>query len=445
VLVALRAKNFILIDELELSLGPGLNVLTGETGAGKSILVGALDLLLGGRASAAAVRPGAREAEVEALFDTEGSAAVAARLEASGIPHDGELVIRRVIGPSRSRAYLNGHMSGTAELAALAPELADVASQHESVALTDPQTHLAVLDRFGRIEADRLALSAEVDELVALVRAIEAAKVAHAERREREAFLSFQLHAIQAVDPQPGELEALHDERSRLRHVARLGSATRRAAERLDSAEDALTDELARLARELGQAAELDRSLVEPVQRLDAATAELCEVGRELGRYAERLEADPARLGEVEERLFKLEQLLRQHGPTLDDVLTTRARLEAERELLETSDEPGPRLSGRARLEARARRAQGSRSCARLGARAAARLGATISRELGELGMGGARIEVDVTPLAGDGGPARGRRRPPRPRRHRSRRAVHLAQQGHRASPAAHASPRAAS
>lgn len=402
-LVALRAKNFILIDELELSLGPGLNVLTGETGAGKSILVGALDLLLGGRASPAAVRPGAREAEVEALFDTEGSPTIAARLEASGIPHDGELVIRRVIGATRSRAYLNGHMSGTGELAALAPELADVASQHESVALTDPQTHLAVLDRFGRLEADRLALSAEVDELVSLVRAIEAARVAHAERREREAFLSFQLHAIEAVDPKPGELEALHDERARLRNVERLGSATRRAAERLDVAEDALTDELARLARELGHAAELDKTLAEPVQRLDAAAAELREVGRELGRYAERLEADPARLAEVEERLFKLEQLLRQHGPTLDDVLATRARLEAERELLETSDERRASLAAElaSKLELAAERARALRAARRA---AAAKLGAAISRELGELGMGGARIEVDVAPLGGDGG-----------------------------------------
>src|SRR5262249_15492921 len=128
VLVALRIKNFILLDEMELELHPGFNVLTGETGAGKSIVVGALSLVLGGRASAEQVRPGADEAEVEALFDVRGSDRLIAQLDAAGVAGGGELSIRRVVQPSgRSRAYVNGRLCTAGELATLAPELADVA------------------------------------------------------------------------------------------------------------------------------------------------------------------------------------------------------------------------------------------------------------------------------------------------------------------------------
>ena len=145
-------------------------MLTGETGAGKSIVVGALSLVLGGRANAELVRPGAEEAEVEALFDVRGSDRLIAQLDAAGVAHGGELAIRRVVQQGgRSRAYVNGRLCTAGELAALAPELADVASQHESVALTDPATHLDYLDRFARLVAQRGELAAEVARLEEVV------------------------------------------------------------------------------------------------------------------------------------------------------------------------------------------------------------------------------------------------------------------------------------
>src|SRR5690606_36199410 len=142
-LIALEIKNFILIESLELVLEPGFNVITGETGAGKSIIIGALEAVLGGRARADMVRPGAKQAEIEALFDVRGSDRIRAQLAASDIPCDGELVVRRVIyDGGRSRAYLNGRLCTLAEVGALALELADITSQHESVALADPGRHL---------------------------------------------------------------------------------------------------------------------------------------------------------------------------------------------------------------------------------------------------------------------------------------------------------------
>ena len=401
-LVTLRVKNFILMDALELSLDRGLNVLTGETGAGKSIVVGALSLVLGGRANAEQVRPGADEAEIEALFDVRGSDRVLAALEAGGVAGDGDLVIRRVIQSSgRSRAYLNGRLCTAGELAALAPELADVASQHESVALTDPSTHLGYLDRFARLVDQRIELSTEVARLEAIVARIHAVREAERGRGEREAFVSFQLQAIEALSPQPGEMEELATERHRLRHAGRLLDLTRGVSLRLDQGDGAICDEVARAASDLAAAAEIDPALAPIARALEGCRSELIEVARDVTRYAERTEADPARLSDVEERLYRLEGLLRQHGPTLEDVLATRDRLAAELAAFAGAESRIAELE----REKEAQLAVAAERARKLSARrrkAAEKLGAAISGELAEMGMGGARVVVDVAALGGE-------------------------------------------
>jgi DNA repair protein RecN (Recombination protein N) len=402
VLTALRIKNFILMDELELSLEPGLNILTGETGAGKSIVIGALALVLGARASAEQVRPGADEAEIEALFDlsdTDPSRAVnVARLVAAGLLPSGELVIRRIVSASgRSRAYLNGRLCTTSELAALAHDLADVASQHESVALTDPSTHLGHLDRFAKLEQARSALAEEVAELEAILSTIEELGSRDRSRSEREAFVRFQIGQIAEIAPRPNEHAELSVERKRLRHHERLTSLVSRATERLES-EDGLCDQLARVASDLRAAAELDESLEPLARTLDLCWAELREVAGRATRYRESQEHDEGRLAEVEERLYRIEGLLRQFGPTEADVANHQNRLEreladfegAESRLAEERQNLETRLPA---VEERAVRLSRERK------RAADRLGDAISAELAELGMGGAKVEVEVEPL----------------------------------------------
>ncbi|WP_437637090.1 DNA repair protein RecN [Sorangium sp. So ce854] len=401
-LVALRVKNFILMDALELRLEPGFNVLTGETGAGKSIVVGALSLVLGGRASAEQIRPGADEAEIEALFDVRSSDRAMAMLDAAGIASGGELVVRRVVqATGRSRAYLNGRLCTAGELQALAPELADVASQHESVALTDPSTHLGYLDRFGRLVPARSELAADVAELEAISDELRAARERERGRGEREAFLAFQLQAIDALSPRPGELADLAAERNRLRHAGRLHDITRRAASRLDQGDDAMCDELARLASELQAAAEIDPALDPVARAVDACWTELSEAARQIARYAERAEADPDRLSEIEDRMYRLEGLLRQHGPTIEDVLAARARLAGELEQLSGVESHVAELERRrdALLAVAAERARKLSAKRR---KAGEKLGAAISGELADLGMGGARVVVDVAPHGGD-------------------------------------------
>jgi DNA repair protein RecN (Recombination protein N) len=365
-------------------------------------VVGALSLVLGGRANAEQVRPGTDEASIEALFDVRGSDRLMAQLDAAGVAGGGELAIRRVVQANgRSRAYLNGRLCTAGELSALAPELADVASQHESVALTDPATHLGYLDRFARLVDQRAELSALVTGLEEVVAKINAARDAERGRGEREAFVTFQLQAIEQLSPKRGEMEELQVERNRLRHGGRLLEASRHVYARLDQGEDALCDELARLASDLRKAATLDPALEAPAQALDDCWASLSDVARDIGRYAERTESDPSRLAEVEERLYRLEGLLRQHGPTLDDVLATRERLAGELAAFANVESRVAELE-RERASMLQVAGERARKLSVKRRKAAEKLGASISSELIEMGMGGARVVVDVAPLGGD-------------------------------------------
>lgn len=401
-LLALHVKNFVLMDSLELRLEPGFNVLTGETGAGKSIVVGALSLVLGGRSNADQIRPGADEAEIEALFDVTNNLQVTAALEAAGVAAGEELVIRRVVQQNgRSRAYLNGRLCTAGELAGLASNLVDVASQHESVALTDPSTHLGYLDRFGHLSGAREELTADVLELERVVSEVKRVREAERGRAEREAFLRFQLQSIDAIAPQPGELDDLAAERQRLRHAGKLRELTERAVARLDLGDNAICDELARLSKDLNTAAELDPSLETTARALEGCFAELREISREIERYAERAEANPTRLSEVEERMYRIEGLMRQHGGTIDSVLEARTRLVAELESLENVESRIEELE-RERDKRLRDAAERARVLSNKRREAGKRLGESISSELAELGMGGARVVVDVEALSGD-------------------------------------------
>lgn len=398
-LVTLRVRNFVLIDKLELAFGSGLNVLTGETGAGKSILVDALGLLLGGRASADVIRAGSTEAEVEALFDISDIAPLKAHIEKAGLTSDDELIIRRVVQQGgRSRAYINGRLSTVAELAQMGPLLLDIASQHESVSLTDPSTHLEFLDAFARLDDDRNAVAREVDALNEVVKQLRAEAERIRGRAEREAFLRFQLTSIEEVNPRVGEVADLLTERGRLRHASKLLDIAARACAVLDGDEGSLADEVGRIGSEISYAASIDAELGPLAESLEGARSELLEVARALSRYAEGIEADPSRLEQVEERLFSLEKLQRQHGPALEDVIATRDRLRTELDALGSIDARLEKLEAdrAARLGQASDRA---RVLSKKRADAASKLAEGITRELASLGMGSAKIVVDVAPL----------------------------------------------
>jgi DNA repair protein RecN (Recombination protein N) len=407
VLVQLSVRNVVLIEGLTLELAPGFNVVTGETGAGKSMLVDALSLVLGGRARPELVRTGAEEAEVEALFEVSPDSRAAARLEAAGIPGGRELVVRRVVQAragqdTRSRAYVNGRLCTATQLAEIASDLCDIASQHESVSLTDPSTHADYLDAFGHLQAERAQVTAQVDALAVLVRELDAATAEERGRAEREDFLRWQLREIEELDPRPGEEVELERERARLRHAELLQTTTRGAAERLYEGEAAVCDELGRLAAEIDHAAAIDGSLLPYARVVEDARAELSDAARALARYAEGVEASPERLAEVEERAFRLQKLLRKHGPTTAELLAHRESLTQGVAALSSSSE---RVAG---LETeKAKRVAGVGAAARALSRkrrdAADDLADAIGAELAQLGMGRARVVVDVTPTSAAG------------------------------------------
>jgi DNA repair protein RecN (Recombination protein N) len=395
----LTIENVVLIERQTLELGPGFNVLTGETGAGKSMVVDALSLVLGGRARPDVVRSGAREAEVAAVFEVEHGSRVAAKLEAAGVPFDRELVVRRVVqAEGRSRAFLNGKPSTAAQLAELAPDLCDIASQHESVSLTDPATHLEYLDAFGKLEPLRDKLGEKVAELAEIVREIERTREAERGRAEREDFLAFQVREIEELDPSPGEEGHLESERARLRHAEKLSHATQGAADRLYEGEDAICDQLARISSDLDAAAAIDQALAPIARNVESARSELADAARALARYATGIEANPERLAEIDDRWFRLQKLLRKHGPTTTELLAHRDDVKKQLDQITGAGAKLVELEKK-REACFAAVATASRDLSRKRRDAASKLADAIGKELAGLGMGRARVVVEVSPV----------------------------------------------
>src|SRR4051812_46221161 len=330
----LRVENLLLIERAELRLGPGLTVLTGETGAGKTVLAHALDLLLGGRARPGIVRPGAAEAYVEGVFELSDSlrSFVGERL-----PPDAEelVVARRVSAEGRTRAYLGGRSATVADLRDVGSELIAFYGQHEHRKLMLASAQLEILDGF--CGAQHLELRAAFGAVFARVRALEASLVALRERagaRERELdLLEFELSEIESAAPDEAEEEALLAARERLRHVEALRAAAVGAAEAVSSSdgEGGAALLLAAAGAGLDGLAGVDAGLDALAERWRALQYEADDLGAELRRYAEGLEAEPGALDAAEERLAVLERLKRKHGGTIALVLAHAARCRERR------------------------------------------------------------------------------------------------------------------
>jgi DNA repair protein RecN (Recombination protein N) len=401
-LLQLSVRNLVLIEKLDLELGAGFNVMTGETGAGKSMIVTALELVTGGRARPDAVRAGAKEAEVTALFDVASGSALEALLAEYDVPHEGELVIRRVVSEARSRAFLNGRLVSAGELRAVAKDLCDISSQHESVSLTDPATHAAYLDAFGGLSGERGKLARAVESLADVDKRIAVLRETARTRVEREDYLRFQLAELRELAPSLGEEQELENERGRLRHSERLATVTQGAYERLYEGESALCDMLGRTASEVESLGEIDGTLAPLGRRLHDARAELADVARELGRYASSVENDPSRLQEVEERMARLSRLLSKHGPTTRELLAFAKATEEQLDALEHGEETMAALE-REREGIFAKVAKAARELSRQRRGVADKLADAIGRELALLGMGRAKVIVDVSPIEPSG------------------------------------------
>jgi DNA repair protein RecN (Recombination protein N) len=404
-LTCLRIRDLAIIDSLEVELGPGLNVVTGETGAGKSIMVDALELVLGGKGRAELVRTGAAQAEVEALFDlSEEDPALREQLAALGIEHEKELVIRRVLASNgRTRGFVNGRLATAQQLTELTRGLADISSQHEHHTLTNPATHLGYLDAFAKLASQRERVG---EAYLAARRAHEALQELEkhiGNRAQREDLLRFQAKEIEEVGPRVGEEAELSEQRDRLRHADTLMRLSGDAAEALYDRDGSICEELAQAAHHVAEAATLDATLRDLSAQLEAARSQLEEAARELGRYTRGIQADPAALAELEERLHALTKLKRKYGGSLEAVLDHLAR--TQKELAAFDDYEGTNAELRNAYDrALGAAAKEARTLSKHRKLAANKLAGAISEELSALGMGGARITVEVSALEGRSG-----------------------------------------
>jgi DNA repair protein RecN (Recombination protein N) len=400
-LLELRVENLLLIERARLDLAPGLNVLTGETGAGKTVLAHALDLLLGGRARSGIVRPGAVEANVEGSFELDETliARLGDRLPAGA---DELVLARRVGADGRTRAYCNGRAIAVAELRELAGDLISFYGQHEHRRLMLAGVQLEILDAFCGPEQARLR--ADCAEAHRRVRGAEAelhrlAELAGARERELD-LIEFELSEVEAVEPREDELDELEAERDRLRHLDALRAASWSGAQALspEDAEDAgAATHAAQAAAGLDAVDGVDAALDALAQRVRAVAVEAGELGLELRRYGESLEAEPGRLDAVEERLAAIARLTRKHGGSVAAVLEHADRCRARRDEL-----VGAELAlERTTAELDGARAELQRSAEQLRAARegeAPRLASAVQERLVALAMADASFAVEMTP-----------------------------------------------
>jgi DNA repair protein RecN (Recombination protein N) len=404
-LAELRVRDLATIADVTLTLGPGLNVLTGETGAGKSMLVDALALLLGERAASGSVRPGAAKTIVEGAF--EGLDRVSrVRVEALGLDvEDGRVVIRReVSAEGRSRAWVNGSPTTAAVLAELGALLVDLHGQHETQSLLRPDAQRDILDAFAHAESERLAVG-EAHASVARLRADEATLAQRRDEvRRRADYLRHVVEEIQSARLKPGEDEALQIEARRLSQAETLAEHAQRIADALEGEAGNALGAMSLADRALGALEKADPSVSGWREMLDAAYANLSELSRLASEYAGSVEEDPERLAEVERRRDRIFRLTQKYGAGIDEVLATGARSAEELELLDTADTDLRALAGRRAAAESTLRASAEALTARR-EEAAERLVRGVNRLLPKLGMPGGKLSVTMARLE-EPGPA---------------------------------------
>jgi DNA repair protein RecN (Recombination protein N) len=411
-LVELRINDFAIIDNLALTLAPGLVVFTGETGAGKSIIIDAVSLLLGGRADPLFVRAGADAARVEGVFALEPGlretiAAILAREELLDDEDPAEVVLaREVRREGRSAARVNGRLVSLALLKEVGQWLVDVHGQSEHLSLLRTREHVYLLDRFGELEGQREAYTHVVRELNAVRRELAELRRSERERERRLDMLDFQIKEITAAKLKPGEDKTLLEERTRLANAEKLAALAEEAARALSAGADELpsaADLLGEAVRALNSLAKIDPSLAEQRDLALSLSEQFKDLAAELEDYREQIEFNPKRLDAVEVRLELIKNLQRKYGASIEDVLAYGDQAQAE---LETLTHSGERLGELEAREEKLLRRVGQLGAALSAARHAAgeRLARAIEGELADLRMDRAQFGVDQQLVADEAG-----------------------------------------
>ncbi len=401
-LTELRIRNFAIIDALTLPLAAGFNVLTGETGAGKSIIVGALGFLLGERGATDLIRTGSEKASVEGIFDVSGDAELITLLDARGVDVEdpATVVLRReIVSSGRTRAWINSATTTAAVLAEIGRALVSLHGQHEAQTLLDEESQRAIVDAFGAATAVAARVRAAHEEVLTIAREIQSLSARKAEAERRADYLRHLVLEIDEAQLKAGEDVSLEEEARRLEHAEELKSLAGGMSGMLEGEEGAVLENLGHMQRSLAAIQRIDASLARLQELYDSAFYSLQELARELDNYGRNVDLDPARLGEVQRRRDLIFRLTKKYGPSLEAVAETARVARTELDLVDSGALDLRQLERR-REEAQTSLAGAAAELTRLRHDAASRLAKEVDAVLPELGMPDGRLDVSMRPRA---------------------------------------------
>jgi DNA repair protein RecN (Recombination protein N) len=398
-LTELRIKNFAIIESLTLPLEHGFNVLTGETGAGKSIIVGALGLLLGERASADVIRTGADKASVEGVFDVSDRAEIRTLLDERGIDvEESTVVLKREVATGRARAWINGTTVNAGLLAEVGRLLVNLHGQHEAQTLLDPDAQRRILDAFAGATDAASDVRTAHETLASIIREIADLAKRRAEAERRADYLRHVVAEITEAKLVEGEDVRLEDEARRLENAEELRGLASGIAGALDGDEDTVLQKLSAISRHLATIQRIDPTLARLQESYDSAYYAIEALARELEEYEAAIDLDPSRLEKVRRRRDLLFRLTKKYGGTLDDVIQTGKDSRAELDLVDSAGLDIKQLENRER-DARADLGEKAKRLTSLRTAAADRLARAVDETLPDLGMADGHFAVSLKPL----------------------------------------------
>jgi DNA repair protein RecN (Recombination protein N) len=404
-LVDLSIKDFAIIERLSVTFSRGLNVLSGETGAGKSIIINAVNLILGDRAQSDLIRTGADEAVVEAVFSLPEDNPIHDFLAQKGIEGTREgLIVRRVVSRAgKNRIFINSSQVTLSTLSEVGEELINISGQHEHQTLLVPDRHIDVIDAYGRLFERRAEVAASVKRLKGLLEEFGSISLNEEEKARRVDFLKFEIKEIEEAKLAPGEEAEKKTERDLLVNAERLFRSAQEAADLLYSMEGSAAENIGTAVGRAGEIAKIDRSLAPLVESLNGALYAVQDAGKELIAYTSRVSFDPDRLEELEARLKLIGTLKKKYGTTESEVLEFLEQARAELSGIERGEERLSELAGE--IDAEKKRALTlSLALSRARAEAARTFAAAVEAEVASLNMRGTQFVVSVTQVPADAG-----------------------------------------
>jgi DNA repair protein RecN (Recombination protein N) len=400
-LLELRIKNFAIIDELDLSFSKGFNILTGETGAGKSIILNAVQLLLGDKAIEELIRSSEEEASVEALFDISGNRWVKEKIKEKGqrlrgIGEEDSLLVRRMISRSgRGKAFINGNLATLGMLSEIGEELLSIYGQHEHQSLQRVETHIDILDEFGGLSGLRKEFQELFQNFVSLSEEVRRIREEKEKRTRERELMAFQSREIESAGVRIGEEEALKKERSVLAYAKKLTDFANASEEVLYSNEGSAIERIQSILAQGREVMAIDPSLSHPLKSLEGALIQLEEVAIALRDYSKRIEVNPMRMEEIEGRLEEIDRLKRKYGTTEEEILLFKERVDEALKSFTSDEERLSQLESaldplRGEMTTLAKRLSRERK------RVASELKRSVEKELGSLGMKKTTFEVRI-------------------------------------------------